>query len=203
MQFGLFLKGIGLSLADALVFWRQSFARRTPPEKFDKEYAYTIRHNYGTEGKRVQYSPYGCMKIINSQPGAGDHHGCPFKDQDESGLKTLLRQKALERNQIDDIMSLVGGNHYQVACTRVFQFSHGNVLPDTVGNHPNSYFDASIRYFREKNGGAAPNPNSSQTQTGGAIDVAETEQSTAGGNENEGNASMESETQPTENQMVD
>jgi DNA primase large subunit len=36
MQLGLFLKGIGLALPDALAFWKQSFARRTPPEKFDK-----------------------------------------------------------------------------------------------------------------------------------------------------------------------
>jgi DNA primase large subunit len=47
MQLGLFLKGIGLSLNDALAFWKQSFARKIPPEKFDKEYAYNIRHNYG------------------------------------------------------------------------------------------------------------------------------------------------------------
>jgi DNA primase large subunit len=44
MQFGLFLKGIGLSLQDALIFWKTAFARRTAPEKFDKEYAYNIRH---------------------------------------------------------------------------------------------------------------------------------------------------------------
>lgn len=87
MQLGLFLKGIGLSLTDALAFWKQSFARRTPPEKFDKEYAYNIRHNYGKEGKRTTYTPYGCIKIIQSAPGPGDHHGCPFRQFDEAHLK--------------------------------------------------------------------------------------------------------------------
>ncbi len=52
MQLGLFLKGIGLSLNDALQFWKQSFARKIPPEKFDKEYAYNIRHNYGKGQRR-------------------------------------------------------------------------------------------------------------------------------------------------------
>ena len=35
-QLGLFLKGVGLSLQDALLFWKQSFARKTPSDKFDK-----------------------------------------------------------------------------------------------------------------------------------------------------------------------
>ena len=41
------LQAIGLPLEDALMFWRLSFAPRTPSDKFDKEYAYNIRHNYG------------------------------------------------------------------------------------------------------------------------------------------------------------
>ena len=34
-QLGLFLKGIGVSLNDALLFWKNSFARRTPADKFE------------------------------------------------------------------------------------------------------------------------------------------------------------------------
>lgn len=31
------------------MFWRTEFAPRTPGDKFDKEYAYNIRHNYGEQ----------------------------------------------------------------------------------------------------------------------------------------------------------
>jgi DNA primase large subunit len=57
LQYGLFLKGIGLSVQEALVFWRTSFSNITD-DKFNKEYAYNVRYNYGLEGNRKNYSPY-------------------------------------------------------------------------------------------------------------------------------------------------
>jgi len=70
------LQGIGLSLEEALIFWRAEFTKLMDVDKFDKQYAYNIRHNYGKEGKRQDYTPYSCMKIImTNPPGPGDHHG--------------------------------------------------------------------------------------------------------------------------------
>jgi len=63
------MQGIGLPMEEALAFWRAEFAQKTPAEKFNKEYAYGVRHNYGKEGGRKDYTPYSCLKIISTTPG--------------------------------------------------------------------------------------------------------------------------------------
>ncbi|XP_023557642.1 DNA primase large subunit isoform X2 [Octodon degus] len=84
MQYGLFLKGIGLTLEQALQFWKREFVRgKMDPDKFDKGYSYNIRHSFGKEGKRTDYTPYSCMKIIlTNPPGQGDYHDFGFSKRD-------------------------------------------------------------------------------------------------------------------------
>jgi DNA primase large subunit len=43
MQYGLFLKGIGVTLEDALEFWRSEFAQKFGNSVFEKKYAYNIK----------------------------------------------------------------------------------------------------------------------------------------------------------------
>jgi hypothetical protein len=38
----------------------------------------------------VDYTPHTCMKCISSNPGAGEHHGCPYKTFGEEGLRAAL-----------------------------------------------------------------------------------------------------------------
>jgi DNA primase large subunit len=87
MQYGLFLKGIGVTLEDALVYWKTELthnkAGQNITDKFDKEYAYNIRHNYGQEGKRADYTPYSCGKVISDR-------ACPYAGCEESVLVRML-----------------------------------------------------------------------------------------------------------------
>lgn len=144
LQYGLFLKAAGLTLEESLLFWRTEFTKKIDLEKFDKQYAYNIRHSYGKEGKRANYTPYSCMKVITSnQPGPGDCHGCPFKHSDTDLLKKRLQSYKLPNDGINEILDLMKQQHYQVACSRYFEVTHK--VPEGVVsiNHPNQYFDES------------------------------------------------------------
>ncbi|XP_051471281.1 DNA primase large subunit isoform X2 [Apus apus] len=145
MQYGLFLKGIGLTLEQALEFWKKEFIRgKVDADKFDKGYAYSIRHSYGKEGRRTDYTPYSCMKIIMSNPPSqGDYHGCPFRHSDPELLKQRLQLYKVPLSGITQILELVKGMHYQLACQKYFELTHD---VDDIGfslNHPNQYFTES------------------------------------------------------------
>ncbi|KAK9477588.1 eukaryotic and archaeal DNA primase, large subunit-domain-containing protein [Lipomyces japonicus] len=154
-QYGLFLKGIGLSVEEALIFWRQSFSEITD-EKFSKEYRYNVRHNYGLEGSRKNYRPHNCVQIIGGNPpGPGDLHGCPYRHFSEDNLVAALGSMGVHDNSIlRQVKEDVKNKHYHVACTKVFEYTHakyapigekGSVLKDEAITHPNLYFDRSVQ----------------------------------------------------------
>lgn len=155
MQFGLFLKGIGLPLDQALDFWRHSFSNLTDDE-FKKGFAYNIRHNYGQEGNRKDYSPYSCGKIINSAPNAKDqHHGCPFKHSSLELLRSDILQKnpVISAEELKSILDLVNSKHYNIACSKYFEVTHPSTnsmagstsLAEPIV-HPNQYFELSYKF---------------------------------------------------------
>jgi DNA primase large subunit len=85
---------------ESLQFWKSEFTRKhdIDSDKFEKNYAYNIRHSYGQEGKRNDYKPWNCSKTIAlTQPGQGEYHGCPFKTFSEENLVQLLGSYGLSR----------------------------------------------------------------------------------------------------------
>ncbi|XP_030935035.1 probable DNA primase large subunit [Quercus lobata] len=153
MQLGLFLKGVGLKLEDALAFWKAEFSQRISmvgSERFDKEYAYSIRHNYGREGKRTDYTPYSCQTIITSAPGVGDHHGCPYRHFSEENVRAALGKMGITNRAVEDVMDKVRNIHYQLACTLKFEAVNGTSC-DAGINHPNQYFSDSQKVLQSKN----------------------------------------------------
>ncbi|VDK71141.1 unnamed protein product [Onchocerca ochengi] len=153
MQYGLFLKAIGMTLDDALSFWRAEFTKKMDSDKFDKQYAYNIRHNYGKEGKHANYLAYPCTKIIlDLSPSSGDCHGCPYRHNDLQSLAQNLENSGLSRSESEHIILLSKNTQYDKACTRYFEFKHKmaeNSL-GTVITHPNQYFELSRQVHEEK-----------------------------------------------------
>ncbi|XP_046857638.1 DNA primase large subunit-like [Xenia sp. Carnegie-2017] len=151
LQYGLFIKGLGLTLEEALAFWRSEFAKIMEVDKFEKSYSYSVRHSYGKEGKRADYTPYSCMKIIMSNhPGNGDYHGCPFRHSDVDILRQKLVNYGIPQSAIIEIQELVTNSHYQLACARYFEVTHKLTLSQSdVINHPNKYVEESRRIHEE------------------------------------------------------
>ncbi|KAG0723170.1 DNA primase large subunit [Chionoecetes opilio] len=150
--YGLFLKAAGLKLEDALHFWRSHFLQNMDVDKFEKRYAYSIRYNYGKEGKKTDFSPYGCLKIIMGSVGAGDTHGCTFKHTEPNILKQRLTAYNVTKPVTEEIMDLVNKRHYQIACQRYWEAMHGAPI-DAGINHPNQFFEESQKFL---NGDAKP-----------------------------------------------
>jgi len=175
LQYGLFLKGVGIGMEDAIQFWEREFTKIMTTDVFNKQYAYSIRHYFGKEGRRKDYTPFNCSKIIlGAGPGVGEYHGCPYRHYDEANLNRLLERSGVGVTEREEMLKLSKGQHYQLACAKHFEVSHKGaesvISLDGVGNHPNAFFAASMAYYKEKNGG----------ETGGKRGGKESSQSPAG-----------------------
>ena len=154
----MFLIGIGLSLEEAMIFWRKSFSKLSDEEYEKKGYNYNIRYNYGMEGKRTNYTPYSCSNIISTVAGSGEVCGCPFKTLPAEPLGSLLQNMKLDPINVGEVVTKAKSGHFQLACTRFFELTRGKslhqggiidsdkkfLLPEPI-NHPNRYFDYSFK----------------------------------------------------------
>jgi len=159
LQYGLFLKGAGMSMEESLIFFQRIFSKLMTAEQFQKNYSYNIRHMYGKEGKRANYTPYNCTKIVLGNPPQtnGDHHGCPYKHYDDDNLSALLGKMNIGTPaDRDAIMGLKRGNHFQLACAKHFEVTHPGAANmkdlsiNGVGDHPNAWYAASVSYNAAK-----------------------------------------------------
>lgn len=156
-QYGLFLKSIGLPLDEALVFWKRAFSAKYSDDQFQKNYSYNVRHNYGQEGKRANYSCYTCHRIISNAPGPGDNHGCPYRHSSIDSLAMQLSNYSFNGNnlnqmQINDVLTLVQNGHYQLACTKAFEFSRKIDVPMEPFISPVQFYEKSVERLKAMNG---------------------------------------------------
>lgn len=107
--------------------------------------------------RRADGLDHSCATIITITPGSEENHGCPFKHYSEPALRTALESiMGVSSTDMSEVMSLVKGNHLQVACTRVFEIRNGlkrgeGLRGETV-EHPNVYTSISREMEQVKNG---------------------------------------------------
>ncbi|VDL80126.1 unnamed protein product [Nippostrongylus brasiliensis] len=137
---------LGLSLDEALAFMREEFTKKIDSDKFEKQYAYNIRHMYGKEGRRVNYPAFPCSTIIlGNPPASGDCHGCPFKHLDHQLLSQRMEKDGLNREQVGQIVNCSKASAYDKACARYFEYTH-KMEEGALGHvitHPNNYYEMS------------------------------------------------------------
>lgn len=144
LQYGLFLKGIGLTLEQSLEFWHAEFVIRAGEEGWKKKaYAYNIQYNYGQQGKRTNFNPYNCQKILNLPVNSGDVHGCPFRQLARHELAEWISDvtDAGERKKILDKAS--NEKAYTEACIayyRAARFPQAGARLLSHELHPNRYY---------------------------------------------------------------
>lgn len=161
LQYTLFLKGIGLSLDECIIFWRKAFRGFTDDE-FNSRYKYNVRHAYGDVGGDANrrgrgYPPYSCQRILtDNSAGAGVTHGCPYRHFTVDNLIALLQTTGVnDKEVLRGVREDVGKSRFHIACNRVFEWAHKdeikkikdeNLWPQTDLDtivHPNTYFKRS------------------------------------------------------------
>ncbi|KAJ3726140.1 DNA primase large subunit [Lentinula raphanica] len=157
LHYGLFLKVLGLSIDEAIAFWRKSFAGGPGSDKFDKEYRYNIRHSFGLEGRRMNYPAKNCLQLHSAHEA-----GCPYRQLEsspenlQSALLSSYSASGLTINDLPEILAQVKKKSYHVACTRVFEITHSRSVKKGEGlgdgesvTHPNQYAARSIELEKE------------------------------------------------------
>eukprot|EP00287_Rhodomonas_sp_CCMP768_P018333 CAMPEP_0202809872 /NCGR_PEP_ID=MMETSP1389-20130828/2080_1 /ASSEMBLY_ACC=CAM_ASM_000865 /TAXON_ID=302021 /ORGANISM="Rhodomonas sp., Strain CCMP768" /LENGTH=117 /DNA_ID=CAMNT_0049480595 /DNA_START=13 /DNA_END=366 /DNA_ORIENTATION=- len=78
-------------------------------------------------------------------------HGCPYRHWNVNHLQSALSSMRLGSAVVNDVIEKVKGQHYQVACLKVFEATHKGETVDAL-NHPNQFFKQSIQYWDAKAG---------------------------------------------------
>lgn len=129
-HYSLFLKDIGLPVEQAIDFWRAEYRQQPNQhscchnwEKDEKKFLYGIRHMYGLEGGRKNYTSVSCQRIQNDNSYA--EGGCPFKSFDPQKMVKLLNSNCTD-TIMPQINELKKRHQYTSACSLYLQKSLNN-----------------------------------------------------------------------------
>ncbi|XP_012056268.1 PREDICTED: probable DNA primase large subunit [Atta cephalotes] len=151
LYYSLFLKEIGMTLEDSIIFWKQEYSKPHTCtsvcshnwQSNEKKFIYSIRHMYGLEGSRRTYKTPDCNLICVGISGATYEGGCPFKDFDTSVLRNLL-QASINENEIEKFINNVSTKDPEVLCTTFLKLVRENDINDAIVKNPVQYYQRMI-----------------------------------------------------------
>lgn len=102
---------------------------------------------------------HSCQTILLKNPGVGDTHGCPYRHFSPDNLRLALQSMmGVSGSDLSEVMGSVATQHYHVACTRVYELTHGLKKGEGIGGgecvtHPNEYAQRSRELEKARQGG--------------------------------------------------
>ncbi|XP_014209798.1 DNA primase large subunit-like [Copidosoma floridanum] len=147
LYYTLFLKECGMSLEEAIAYWKNEYSK---PHKCDsvcihnwhkdaKKFIYSIRHMYGLEGVKKNYSTPSCSFFCEEVPSTNYEGGCPFKNFDTDSLKSLLSNSMTE-SDLNEFMATGLKQEPQETCANFFRFKSMTHLQDITIKRPVQYY---------------------------------------------------------------
>lgn len=143
--YSLFLKDLGMPVEEAVIFWKKEYQQAPNGKstcchnwaKDEKKFVYGIRHMYGLEGGRKEYSCRSCHQLQSSDTTYSEG-GCPFKSFDDNKMEQILNISKTDP-VLPQIRELKSQERYTSACimylqNKIFNLkkSHINVNCDSI-----------------------------------------------------------------------
>ncbi len=149
VQLALFLKGLGMPLEEQLKFWYKAVDNMGISwDNYLRKGGYYIRHIYGLEGSRKDYSPPKCETIIS-------RYFCPFSKLDSSSLREVLKKinPKITSGALDRIIDACIIHEFTRACTMFLESITGKTLRRGFISHPLQFVRILSIYEKKKGGG--------------------------------------------------
>lgn len=146
-ELNLFLKGVGLTVNETLMFWRKGVFPQGKMKAYQGEHTYAIRHHYGLEGAMKDYTPHNCETLQKDDEGR--QRSCPFVSagdvetfRKENSAHAWYQELSFEGRE--RVENMVFSGNPCAACEQVFVDAHGGTAIGADFAFPADYFDASM-----------------------------------------------------------
>lgn len=157
-----FLRSIGLSRDDSILFFSRIFTKLMTVDKFNREYLYNIRYVYGDEGRKIAMGSYKCQRLVLDVPVGAENEntcGCPFAYFNETRMRQFLEMSRIPADVHNSIVQHSQSKRYGDACRTFFECTHPEYSNSNFGFSPVGYFKCSQGYYTEKKSEPKSNKN--------------------------------------------